>query len=193
MEEHCKRTPLACVGSARSLWSTLGLRQLTAACAFPVYTAQAPGRSPWVLSKVDPAFRALPRSKLLRFRFSGTLQRAQTWLGMRLVPSPGLSSSDHQGLGERTVPGGPCTLIASLVLSAPWQHHLWCAVCLLWGVHLGLPPSWLMSTVHVPRKTWLATGGLLTVCWRMPVFGAEIASCLPPLCLWWERGMYTTG
>ena len=34
-----------------------------------------------------------------------------------------------------------------------------------------------MSTVQNPRKTWLATGSLITVCWRMPVSAAEIASC----------------
>ena len=44
--------------------------QLMAACAFWVYTAQAPGCSAWVLPKVDPAYHALLRSKLLRFRFS---------------------------------------------------------------------------------------------------------------------------
>ena len=33
-----------------------------------------------------------------------------------------------------------------------------------------------MSTVQDPRKTWLATGSLLTVWWRMPVFGAKIAA-----------------
>ena len=47
------------------------------------------------------------------------------------------------------------------------------------------------------RKTWLATGSLLTVWWRMLVFGAEIgaAPCLLalvvahlPLCLWWGWG-----
>ena len=44
-------------------------------CAFPVYTAQAPGRSVGELSKAGPGLCALPRSKLLRFRFSGTPQR----------------------------------------------------------------------------------------------------------------------
>ena len=43
-------------------------------CASQVYTAQAPGCSAGVLSKAGPAFHALPRSKLLRFRFSGSLQ-----------------------------------------------------------------------------------------------------------------------
>ena len=43
-------------------------------CAFPVYTARAPGCSAGELSKAGPGLHALPRSKLLRFRFSGTLQ-----------------------------------------------------------------------------------------------------------------------
>ena len=43
--------------------------------AFPVYTAQAPGCSKGKLSKVGPVLHALPRSKLLRFRFLGTPQR----------------------------------------------------------------------------------------------------------------------
>ena len=44
-------------------------------CAFPVYTAQAPGCSAGELSKAGPGLHALPRSKLLRLRFSGTPQR----------------------------------------------------------------------------------------------------------------------
>ena len=43
-------------------------------CAFPVYSAQDPSGSAGKLSKVDPGFCALPRSKLLRFRFLGTPQ-----------------------------------------------------------------------------------------------------------------------
>ena len=74
-EEHCKQILAACVGSAHHVWVTLGLTQLMMACAFPVYTAQAPGFSAGVLPKVGPAFCAISRSKLLRFRFLGTLQR----------------------------------------------------------------------------------------------------------------------
>ena len=67
------------------------------------------------------------------------------------------------------------------------EHRLRCAVCLLWGADLWLWPSWWMSTVQDPRKTWLATGGLLSL-----VEDAEIAplplalavACLP-LCLQW--------
>ena len=72
-EEHCRQISLVCVGSAHSVWTPLGLPQLRAACAFQVYTAQAPGCSAGELSKAGPAFRALPRSK--PFRFSDTPQR----------------------------------------------------------------------------------------------------------------------
>ena len=57
------------------------------ACAFPVYTAQAPGCSAGELSKVGPGLRALPRSKLLRFRFSGAPQRHRLNWAYVLCPS----------------------------------------------------------------------------------------------------------
>ena len=86
-EEHCKQISLACVGSAHSVWTTLGLPQFTEACAFWVYTAQAPGCSAEELSKAGPAFRALPRSKLFKFRFSGTSQRHRLSWACVLCPS----------------------------------------------------------------------------------------------------------
>jgi len=70
-EGHCKQISLLCVWSAHSVWTTVGLPPLTEACAFWVYTAQAPGCSSGVLSNVGPVFHALPRSKLLRFKFAG--------------------------------------------------------------------------------------------------------------------------
>ena len=118
-----------------------------------------------LLCRERPGLRALPRSKLLRFRFS---TKAQTQLGLRFVPFPGLSSSGNQVLGEHALPrwGGACYHL-------PGPSHLVSCVrsgsaisgvpCLLWGADLWLRPSWWMSTVHDPRKTWLATGGLLTV------------------------------
>ena len=57
-----------------------------------------------------------------------------------------------------------------------------------------------MSTIQDPRKTWLATGSLLTVWWKMPLSGAESAAapCLLALavtrlalCLLVGRGWYT--
>ena len=131
------------------------------------------------LSDVGPGLHALPRSKLLRFRFSGTPQRHRL-----LCPSPGLRNSGDQVLGERTIPGVWCILSPPRsqplhFLGAPQEHHLGRAVCLLWGSDLRLRPSWWMSTVQDPRKTWLATGSLLTVWWRMPSLGLRL-----PLAFW---------
>ena len=56
-------------------------------CAFLVYTAQAPGSSAGELSKAGPVLCALPRSKLLRFRFSGTPQRHRLYGACILCPS----------------------------------------------------------------------------------------------------------
>ena len=56
-------------------------------CAFPVYTAQAPDCSAGELSKMGPVFCVLSRSKLLRFRFSGTRQRHRLGWACVLCPS----------------------------------------------------------------------------------------------------------
>ena len=56
-------------------------------CAFPVYTAQSPGCSAGELSKAGPGLHALPRSKLLRFRFLGSLQRHRIGWACVLCPS----------------------------------------------------------------------------------------------------------
>ena len=73
-EEYCKQISLVCVGSAHSVWTTLGLPQRTVACAFWVYTAQAPGCAAGHCPKRALRFHSLPRSKPLRFRLSGTPQ-----------------------------------------------------------------------------------------------------------------------
>ena len=57
------------------------------ACAFLVYTAQAPGCSEGELSKVAPVLHALPRSKLLRLRFSDISQRHRLGWACILCPS----------------------------------------------------------------------------------------------------------
>ena len=56
------------------------------------------------------------------------------------------------------------------------QHErcLRCAVCLLWEADLWLRPSLWMSIIQDTRKTWLATGSLLTICWRMPSLGLRL-------------------
>ena len=92
-------------------------------CAFLFYTAQTPGCSAGELSKAGPGLRALPRSKPLRFRFSGTPQRHR--LGACIfVPFLGPRSSGSQLLGEHTHPGcsasyhlGPSSRTVSWVCS----------------------------------------------------------------------------
>ena len=44
-------------------------------CVFPIHIVQVPGCSARVLSKAGPGLHALPKSKPLRFRFSGTPQK----------------------------------------------------------------------------------------------------------------------
>ena len=101
---------LACVWSACSVWTTLGLPPLKAAvCASWVYIAQSPGFSAGSLSKAGPAFHALPTSESLRF--SGTPQGHRLCWVCVFVPLPGPSSSGDQVFGEYTVPGGLCILI----------------------------------------------------------------------------------
>ena len=53
-----------------------------------------------------------------------------------------------------------------------------------------------MSTIQNPRKTWLVTGSLLTVWWRMPSLWPRLPHCLPalavpclPLCLQQREGL----
>ena len=121
--------------------------------------------------------------------------RSQTRLGMHFVPFPCPSSSGDQALGEFTVPGGPCLLITSLDLATQFPgcaarapSHVCCESTL---GSLSLAAT-LLADVNHPgsSEAWLATGSLLTVWWKMPVPGIEIASCLPvlavtclPLCL----------
>ena len=75
-EEHCKQISLACVGSACSVWATLGLPRSRRVC-FPSLHCSCSRLFFWGLSDAGPGLYALPRSKLLRFRFLGTPQRCR--------------------------------------------------------------------------------------------------------------------
>ena len=105
---------LVCGGSVLSVLTTLGLPQFVA-CAFRLYTAQAPGYSAWPLSKLGLAFSAFPRSRLLRFRFLGTPQGYRLSWAFVLCPSQIRAA---QMLGKHTVPGGSCILITFPVPAA---------------------------------------------------------------------------
>ena len=56
-------------------------------CSFPVYTIQAPGCFAGELFEAGPGLCALPRSKALRFSFSGTPQRRRFGWACVLCPS----------------------------------------------------------------------------------------------------------
>ena len=116
-----------------------GFAPIHAVCAFPFYTAQAPGCPAGEPSKRGPGLHALSRSK--RLRSSGTPHRHR--LGWACVLCPSQGSSGDQVLGEHALPTewwsyhlpGPRPLVS-------WARHLGCAVCLLWGADLCLQPSW---------------------------------------------------
>ena len=190
-EEHCKQVSLACLGSARSVLASPGLPPLTA-CVLSQST----------LLRLQVALQGNCPKRALRCRHFpglspqvqvlGYSTKAQTRLGLRFVPFPGRSSSGDQVLGERSLPGGRCVLSPPPsqplgFLGVQWECHLGCAVCLLWGADLWLRPSWQRSTLQDPRKTWLATGSLRAVWWRVPSLGPRLPLAfrlwLPPASL----------
>ena len=106
-----------CVECSQCLVHT-GFAPTHGVCAFPVYTAQAPGCSARELSKVGPGLRALPRSTLLRCRFCGTPQRHRlSWVYV-LCPSQVQAAQATRCLASALFPAGWC------VLSPPWSQPL---------------------------------------------------------------------
>ena len=103
-EGRCTQMSLVCVGSTRRVPVTLGLPR-SRVCAFPVYTAQAPGcsiwsgpcvacgSSFWVLHRsadsVGPAFCAFPAPAAQAAR---SLTGALSPGAVRLIPSAGPAS-----------------------------------------------------------------------------------------------------
>ena len=116
-EEHCKQISLVCVRSARSVGHT-GFAPTHGVCAFMVYTSHAPGCFAGELSKVGPGLHALPRSKSLRFRFSGTSQRHRLSWACVLCPSQVQAAQVIRCLASTLSLGGAVRLITSLVPDA---------------------------------------------------------------------------
>ena len=152
-QKQCKQISLACVGSARSVWATLGLPPLTA-CVLSQSTllrlqVALQGNC---LKQALPGLCALPRSKLLRFRFSGTPQRHRLRWVCFLCPSQVGAAQVTRCLASTPSPGGQCVLSPPSptttpfqllsFLGAQWKHLLRCAVRLLWGAYLWLRLSW---------------------------------------------------
>ena len=96
----------------------IGFAPAHGTCAFPFYTAQSPGCSAGELSKVGPGFHALPRSKMLRFRFSGTPQRHRLCLSCGLYSFQVQAAQATRCLESALFPGGAVCLITSLVPTA---------------------------------------------------------------------------
>ena len=150
-------------------------------CAFLVYTAQAAGcsagnclRRPWVAGP----FPGLSRS--------GSGSRYSTKAQARLVPR-----SEQLGWPGAWRARSPRVGAASSRLPVPSARfrRLSCAVSLLWAADLWLRPSQRMSTGQNPRKSWLATGSLLTVWERMPSLGPRLPLSVLAAAACLQRGM----
>ena len=72
----------------------------------------------WELSELGPGLPALPRSTLLRFRFSGTPQRHRIGWVCSLCPSQAQAAQAARCLASTLSPGRWC------VLSPPWSQPL---------------------------------------------------------------------
>ena len=82
----CTVVLLVCVGSARSVSATLGLPRSQHVC-FPCLHCLGSRLLCRELSEAGPGLHAFPRSKPLRFRYSGTPQRRRLGWACILCPS----------------------------------------------------------------------------------------------------------
>ena len=82
-----------------------GFASAHSVCAFPVYTAQDPGCSAGGLTKARPGLSALPRSKALKFMFSGTPQRCRLGWAYFLCPSQVRPAQATRCLARALFPG----------------------------------------------------------------------------------------
>ena len=131
-------------------------------------------------SKAGPGLHALPRSKLLRLRFSGTPQRRRLGWACVLCPSQ-VQAAQEVVFGKCTPPAGwwvlppPWSQLPGF-LGAQWKSR----VSPLGSRSLS---ATLLADVNRPgSQEDLVTGSLLTVWWRM-----RGRDCPLPLCLW-QRG-----
>ena len=116
-EGRCRQMSLACVGSARSVPATLGLPR-SGVCASP----SALLRLQAALQGAGPAWRALPRPKPLRFRFSGPPQGCRLgWACVLCLPCR--SSSGNQELEEHTLPRCSAPSPSPSQPQFPHVHH----------------------------------------------------------------------
>ena len=105
------------------------------------------------MSEAGSELHALPMSKPLKFRFSGTPQR-------RRLVGPAFCALPRCWRAQ-SLPGGGCgsspppSLLLGFLGALPARLFR-CAASLL-GADLWLRPSRRMSTIQNPKKSWLAT------------------------------------
>ena len=130
-EEHSKQISLACVGSACSVWTTLGLPQFTAACAFRVYTTQVPECPAGHYPKQALHFMHFPGLSLSGSR-SWVLRKGTDSVRLAFFAFPRSKQLRQPGTWQVHCVAGPCVLISSQVLAtqfpgcimrAPSQVH----------------------------------------------------------------------
>ena len=153
-EEHCKQISLACVHMIQPHWVCPHSWRV----CFPSIHCSDSRLLCWELSDVGPGLHAVPRSKLLGFRFSGTPQGLRLGWACVLCPSQVRAAQVTRSLVHVVTPvescGIPFTVPASrfsgCTMGMPSQV---CHVCLFWGADLWLPPSRQMSTIQNPKKS----------------------------------------
>ena len=133
------------------VWGVLAVFQPNWICpthsvyTFMVYTSQALGCSAGELSELGPGLRAVPRSKLLRFRFLGTLQRCRLGWACVLCPSQVRAAQVTRCLVSTVTPRWespsycpPPQFQLLGFLGVQQACLLRCAVCLFWRANLWL-------------------------------------------------------
>ena len=144
----CRQVSL-CVGSTRRVPATLGPPLLTGVCAFPVYTAQAPGCSIW-------SGLCIARGSSFRIPHKNVDSA-----GPAFHAFAGWSSSGSQELDGCTLPGAarrlPFAVPASVSVCTGWVH----APCVYsWELASSRDPPGRCRPSRISGSLWLETGGL---------------------------------
>ena len=114
-EGRCKQITLAC---ACSVSATLGLPSSWRGC-HPCPHCSGSRLLPWELSKASPGLCAPPRSKPLRFRYSGSPQRCRLGWACVLCPSQVQAAQ----------------VMRCLASAVTVTYHLLCPCCLVFWVY----------------------------------------------------------
>ena len=158
-------------------------------CAFPIYTAQAPGCSAGERSKEGPGLCALPRSTPFRFRFSGAPQGHRLGWASGLCPSQVRAAQETRRLASAHSPGA-VRLISSLVPAARFPGSVAASqVCRVSLLESWSPTVTLLADVSRPGSqedlvgNWeparSLVGDAVSGAWFAP-FLLALAARLPP-------------